>query len=353
MCGGFSHSLLFLYRISQAFLKHGSPVVDKPRRTFSGDKSDSGSMPSLTSSEESPTSTGGGGKNEYNISRNSVTNMPPPTTAERAAVNQLASSEKTAVNALLMAAMAMTEMSGGNDDDGRIRGADSIPFGPSEGNNGSKEEDGAATPPSSNTHAGKGSEGTPKANISADENFETPQKNLLGRFMSPKRKASEASPMETRTFHATPMSEEPSARQGQQQCYDAVIKEEDEEDDEDIDDGDDDDHDESPKREHPDDGTPCTEQKVKRSRFGSLKKGSRLMAQQLSNGGGAPIVSERKASNAGVAPMEITTPAKGRDGSVADLTPVSARCIDFKKMRVNDSSTDPAVADPATASTSE
>jgi len=54
----------------------------------------------------------------------------------------------------------------------------------------------------------------------------------------------------------------------------------------------------------------------------------------------------------GVVPMVMSTPAKhtSTEGKITDLTPVSARCIDFKKMRVNDSNSDPAVVDTASTS---
>jgi len=104
------------------------------------------------------------------------------------------------------------------------------------------------------------------------------------------------------------------------------------------------DDEESPKREHPGDGTPSLHQKVKRSRLGSLKKGARLLEREKSNSDQHFL--ETTSANNGVLPMEMTTPAKGTGGvKIADLTPVSARCIDFQKMRVNDSTSDPAVVD--------
>lgn len=297
-------------------------------------------MPSLTSSEESPTSSSGGKLDLFGAG-NSVAKLPQPTAAERAAVNQLESSEKTAVNALLMAAMAMTEMCSSNDNNSNSGGGINSPS-VTESNDFGKLQDTATTPPVSNTYAGKSNDGTPESNIlDAEDNFETPQRNLLGKFMSPKRKATEASTMETRYSEATPMSEEPIRKKIQQTYKNAIMKEDDDSDSDDEDD-------ESPKREHPGDGTPGMQQEVKRSRLGSLKKGTRLMAQQLSNGGSAHFDSDKKSSNAGATAMDVATPAKGKEGSVTDLTPVSARCIDFKKMRVNDSGTDPAIADSAT-----
>jgi hypothetical protein len=313
---------------------------------MSGDKSESGSMPLLTSSSEESPNSSSGGKAAHWKGGTGIPVMPPPSTAERAAINQLASSEKTAVNALLMAAMAMTEMSSPANETVQVGGADSK-LRASEGTDVvGNIEAAATTPPSNNTYGGNSNEGTPEAHINAEDHFETPQRNLMGKFMSPKRKASGASPVEVKSSRGTPMSVEPARKKGQGQYKEAMMREEEE----DEDDGGDD---ESPKREHPGDDTPGVQQKIKRSRLGSLKKGTRLMTQQLSHGRRANLGSTTKSTNGGFVPMEMATPAKGKDGSVADLTPVSARCIDFKKMRVNDSTADEAAADSVTTTAAE
>ena len=290
-------------------------------------------MPSLVSSSEgSPIAGSSSTKSEPTkaLTVKGVRSIPVPSTAERAAVNALQSSEKTAVNALLMAAMAMTEMSGHkhkyeaindeNRQDASIRnadisGEDAIPTNE------------AYTPPLKNSqndsnHCGNDNNGSPDATIRVDDKFETPQRNLLKKFMSPKRKSSETKAEEGASSTASNLS-----------CTESKLSSNDL--------GCEDDDDESPKREHPGDGTPSIGQKVKRSRLGSLKKGVRLLDMENPN--------EKKSMNGGI-PMELTTPAKGKEGNIADLTPVSARCIDFKKMRVNDSSSDPAVVDPASTS---
>lgn len=226
----------------KAFLKHGSSA-EKPVRAISSDKSESGSMPSL-GSEESPTECKGtrtgaeGGK------------VVPPNTS---LVGSLHSSEKTAVSALLMAARAMAETS-------------SSP---------------ATTPP---TKINNESEGT-----SDGHNYSTPQRNLLVRFTSPKRKALEAS---------TGQGDEPI------RCVKKEL----------------------PEENRTNKGTGFSQHSanethdVKRSRIGSVRKSDegKSMSQ---NGGGA---------------IEMTTPAKGTTYVQADLTPVSARCIDFKNLSVDD-----------------
>jgi hypothetical protein len=264
--------------------------------------------------------------------------MPTPTTAERAVINQLASSEKTAVNALLMAAMAMTEMSGPileNDDScGTISKPRST-----EGTTADRIEVTATTPPFNNTSIGNSNNGTPEANGNTENQFETPQRNLMGKFMSPKRKAT---PIEARSPRGMPMSVEPARKKGHYK--NAIANEEEYDHDDDDDEYDSDGDVDSPKRQHPGDGTPGIQQKIKRSRLGSLKKASRVMAKQQSNSRRADLGSTTKPRNGGVVPMEMATPAKGIDGPTADLTPVSARCIDFKKMRVNDTVAEEAAA---------
>ncbi|KAL3921230.1 MAG: hypothetical protein SGILL_002855 [Bacillariaceae sp.] len=243
---------------SLAFLKHGA-TPEKPARTNSSDKSEAGSMPSLAS-ESSPSRANGAQK------------LPPPSTTERAAVNALESSEKTAVNALLMAARAM--VGGGNDAQGGTkRGLQNAGEGES--------SHGAVTPTVRN--GTNDNCATPDTSIAMDEEqYETPQKNLLHKFTSPKRKARET--REESNDHGDP--------------------------------------------DHSSDNTQSVELKSKRSRIGSLRKGP---ADNIGENAG------EDPNDAGGASAELSTPAKGTSSAVADLTPVSARCIDFKKMAVTDS----------------
>lgn len=234
-----------------AFLKHGSP---EPKRTHSVDKSEASSMPSLTSLEESH----GGGDS---------TGRSKP--------------EKTAVNALLMAAMVMTEQA--ESGDSKV----------------------AATPPTMNDTPTVGKQDTPESVSTAADNYETPQRNLMSKFASPKRKAIEA----TKTDAV-------SARGSDHEQYRNPNADDENEDDE------------SPKLDYPGDGdghnaAPSEEgQKVKRSRC-----------------------SARRSS---CAAMDLATPAKGGDdAAMPSITPVTARIIDFKKMRVGDSPAPTSAAGPS------
>jgi len=306
-----------------AFLKHGS--AEKPKRIISRAPSESGSMPSLeSSSEESPVA----GANKIKAGFNGARSMPVPSTAERAAVNALQSSEKTAVNALLMAAMAMTEMSGhdhktGNDHGNHEKRQDSNA---SSGTHGVSAVANAS--PLNNRENNASQNNSPEATTRVtDDHFETPQRNLLKKFMSPKRKVSDRNDEKGPSTNGDKTESHIESRN--LESYDDYSNNgEDEED--------------SPKREHPGDGTPSLLQKVKRSRLGSLKKGARLLERAKSNVD--QQASDTTSATNGVLPMEMVTPAKDKV-KIADLTPVSARCIDFKNMRVNDSTSDRAVDD--------
>ena len=286
--------------------------------------SESGSMPSLeSSSEESPL--GAGHKIRSKAGAVSgTTNIPEPSTAERAAVDALQSSEKTAVSALLMAAMAMTEMSGDNvGNTNRENRQDTVASSPT------------TTSPVNNRENNNYNNSSPDAtNRSDDDRFETPQRNLLKKFMSPKRKVSDRNEEEISSI----ADKNPNVPAGASHLPSRNLASSDAYSDSEY--GDDD----SPKREHPGDGTPSLLQKVKRSRLGSLKKGGRLLEREKSNG--VERLLEASSATSGIVPMEMSTPAKSTGGTkIADLTPVSARCIDFKKMCVNDSNNDPAVVD--------
>lgn len=253
--------------------------------------------------------------------------MAAPSTAERAAVDALKSSEKTAVNALLMAAMAMTEMAG---DTGATPNRENRQDASTK-NGTTFVSSTAAASPMNHRESNNGNNNSPEAtNRSVD--FETPQRNLLKKFMSPKRKVSDRNAEEESDI---PTSSYEDASKLPSRNLASAYREK-------KDDYDDDDDEDSPKREHPGDGTPSLLQKVKRSRLGSLKKGARLLERENSNGDQSLL----EEASSGAIPMEMSTPAKATGGvNMADLTPVSARCIDFKKMHVNDSRNDPAVVD--------
>jgi hypothetical protein len=182
------------------------------------------------------------------------------------------SSEKTAVNALLMAAMAMTEMSNKND---------------------------AATPPPAQKKEDTA------ATEEEDDEVETPQKNLLHKFNSPKRKVAD------RDSAIEKMSVERKTDSPPSEASD---------------------DDDSPKRDYPGDQTPLSnQQKVKRSRLGSHKKFARNLGNELEH--------QKLATSilGGLNSADVTTtPNTKGQMKKNDLTPVSARCIDFRKMHVNE-----------------
>ena len=288
-------------------------------------------MPSLSSSSEESPVVSGSKLRTKTLIVNGARNIPIPNAAEQAAVDALKSSEKTAVNALLMAAMAMTEMAG--DRHGVT-------------NNENRHDDStksgslfttslSTTSPLNDRDNNHYNEGSPEATKrSTDEHFETPQRNLMKKFMSPKRKVSDRNAEERYASSSrTTLGCADSSKSPTKNLDSSDVDSESEHDDE-----------ESPKREHPGDSTPSLLQKMKRSRLGSLKKGARLLDWEKCNGDNHLL--EKTSTTNGVLPMEMSTPAKAKGGiEISDLTPVSARCIDFKKMRVNDSSSDPAVVD--------
>ena len=190
------------------------------------------------------------------------------------------SSEKTAVNALLMAAMAMTEMS--NQQNGQ---------------NVTSQQ--TATPEKSqNSKIKKSPDSSP---------FETPQKNLLGCFTSPKRKQLNDTSTSDRRPSLKDDAVGPMSRNDSSESPEGGSDEE------------------SPKRELPFADTPRNQQKVKRSRLGSVRKEVRDLSSEL--------VNETKPRMNG---YNLTTPNTKGDRPTNELTPVSARCIDFRKMRVNE-----------------
>jgi hypothetical protein len=218
-------------------------------------------MPSLAS-EESPTS-GRGLQRHVDWQRTVEPNTP--------SIETLPSSEQTAVNALLMAARVMTEAT--------------KPL-----KHASGEE--VRTPSTIN---GIENDGTP------DDSVRTAQRNLLGKFISPKRKADDT--VET--------SEDPSSRiQANRQKGTSKSK--------------------------GGEKNKCTEssedsvQFTKRTRLNSLGKDRSDDCRRDAN-----IDNDATA---------ISTPAKGKRNTLCltKLTPVSARCIDFKNMSISDTKGSPA-----------
>ena len=237
---------------------------------------DMGSMPSLTSEGSTSPSAEGNSNTSAATSASTTTSATTGQTATNATtatkeapkkMEEATSSEKTAVSALLMAAVAMTEI-------------------------GTNEDSETATTPAKTTSSREPME----------EDFETPQRNLLHKFNSPKRKQGDREPPKMPVEHS-PNSDVQSSS------------------------GDD----ESPKRDYPGNNTPhSNQQKVKRSRIGSHKKFGKALENDL---GAKQIASDVLSST------DLTTPnTKGKFKS-ADLTPVSARCIDFRNMHVNETNT--------------
>lgn len=259
----------------QAFLKHASPATQKAKR-MSIEAGDMGSMPSLTSEGSTSPSAEGNSNTSAAISAytstsvaatQATTNVTTATKEASKKIEEATSSEKTAVSALLMAAVAMTEMVSNEDTE-------------------------TVTTPAKDASSREPME----------EDFETPQKNLLHTFNSPKRKQGDREaqkmPIETGSTSEVQSSS-----------------------------GDDD----SPKRDYPGNNTPhSNQQKVKRSRLGSHKKFSKTLGNDL---GAKQIVSDVLSST------DLTTPNTKGQFKSADLTPVSARCIDFRNMHVNETTT--------------
>ncbi len=264
----------------KAFLKHGSPAPDKsstvPRRTPS-QEGDVGSMPSL-GSEESPRDSSKGADETFTFQPNTA--------------------EKTAVNALLMAAFAMTEMSG--------HSAPLESFQPL-----------VSTPPDPRTTM------IPEQDEEfQEEECKTPQKNLLRQFQSPKRKQAEASPHQQETPKACGKLRSEYNGESSTESSPSGTGEDSSED--------------SPKRDLTDitDLTPSVQQKIKRSRIGSVRKGpSRNLGQELVLGHPSP--------------MQMETPKHAKAPASNDLTPVSARCIDFKRMHVGKGTPEPKANSPS------
>ena len=238
-------------------MKHSSPAAKPSRPGGSHDVGDVASMPSLAS-EVSPADSKF--EETKTVSAAGASKIPEPT-----------SSEKTAVNALLMAAMAMTEM-------------------------GAHE----TTAPKSDTKMPYVDRNHSKAP------YETPPKAQVSRETTnnPDRAQSTS---DERTQEARP-------------TVSPTVASEDED---------------SPKRDLPD-STPCNQQKVKRSRIGSHRKGPRNLGEEM-NDGAPPDEKMSPAhvySNYNGGNPIVETPDSKIRGKKEEITPVSARCIDFRRMNV-------------------
>jgi hypothetical protein len=226
-------------------------------------------MPSLTSSEPSP--------NDSNPDE-----VPLSTAEKKRSVSEAPNTaERTAVNALLMAAVAMTEFSV------------QPPVTPSKDMSAVSML--VSTPPDGR-----------KTSAAPGDDYETPQKNLFKQFQSPKRKQSDTEldidrgPMRSESGSSSSESS-PSGPEDENE------------------------NDDSPKRELAEMVvTPSVAQKIKRSRIGSVRKSTNR------NLGAEMSLSE-------ASPMVMETPKQPKIAATTALTPVSARCIDFKRMHVKGS----------------
>lgn len=267
-----------------------------PRRTPSVDTGDVGSMPSLGSEELSPAER----KTDdvaTTITVSSTSVMPDPNTAE-----------KTAVHALLMAAMAMTEMSGTSTTNTNTN----------TNTNGNGNVGGMTIKQDVSTPPGVVKQQEEQEQEEEEETYETPQKNLLRQFQSPKRKQSETAANPQDEVVAGSMMRRRSGEESSSPSAGGSEYDDDEE---------------SPKREHPGEETPSLQQKIKRSRIGSLKKTTRNLGNEMADD------HKKWNGNSNNTSMVMETPKTKGEGPKTELTPVSARCIDFRKMHVNEAKT--------------
>jgi hypothetical protein len=217
--------------------------------------------------------------------------------------------EKAAVNALLMAAVAMAEMS-----------TQSVPL--PDNQKQQPQQDPVSTPPDAKT-TGIAEEDDDEI-VDDDEDCKTPQKNLLNQFQSPKRKQTETTTHYMDTTPRTvgglrPEDEGESSTESSPSGSGG------------------DSNDDSPKRDLAgmEDLTPSVQQKNKRSRIGSVRKGaSRNLGQEMAQG------------RANSSMMVMETPKHLKSSARNELTPVSARCIDFKRMNMGTSTPEPMLKDP-------
>jgi hypothetical protein len=267
---------------SQAFLKHSSPAANKSRPNSAAYNGEIASSPSLTS-ENSPVEP----KLEEvsTVSTTGASNIPEPT-----------SSEKAAVNALLMAAMAMAEM----------------------GSSSSSLVAAVRSPQSSDV-------GSPEVKEPPDETYyETPIKarDLSEKLRDSKRQQPMASEIQKNGAQYPKLTAN-EARTSFSDNGSTVETDDD-----------------SPKRDLPDETSSGQHPKVKRSRIGSHRKGIRNLGEEMSS----DHVNVENVSfpfnsyghdYAGVDTMVETTP-RAKTGKKEEITPVSARCIDFRRMNVNE-----------------
>lgn len=263
-------------------MKHASPVPNKkggPRRTLSHDAE--ASVPSLASSATSP--------NDSNLEEEEYTIS---TAEKKRSVSEAPNTaERTAVNALLMAAAAMPEFA--EQPVVKLEPTqDNAPL---------------STPPDIRMT---------KVDESSQEEYETPQKNLFKQFQSPKRKQSDTDLQDVKD-HGPMRGGGTSSSESSPSGAD-----------------DNDNEEESPKRELAEmTVTPSVAQKVKRSRVGSLiKEGpNRNLGREMA------VDETSSRIKTAASPMMMETPKQKKPTKVTELTPVSARCIDFKRMQVNGS----------------
>ena len=261
ICFSYRLTGVIFFLVLQAFLKHSSPAADKTRQSASHDVGDVASMPSLAS-ENSPADS----KFEEirTVSVSGASRIPEPS-----------SSEKTAVNALLMAAMAMTEMSGGSSQE--------------------------TAPPESDTLMEDADQNSNRAS------YETPPKAQVTK---------EATQAASRVQVAGDESHEDA-----RPTVSPTVPSDDED---------------SPKRDLPD-RTPCNQHKVKRSRIGSHRKGPRNLGEEMNDDhkqDDKTSPSHVYSTYNGENPI-VETPETKTRGKREEITPVSARCIDFRRMNVN------------------
>lgn len=270
----YQYSYTFLLTLSvlckmQAFLKHSSPVPNKTVSSRTPPQDGEASLPSLTSSEPS-----------WNDSQPDEIQV--STAQKQRSVSEAPNTdERTAVSALLMAAFVVS--------------------------NETQETLSSETPPHSIEEAMVSTPPDTRATFTTnEEDYETPQKNLLKQFQSPKRKQSET---EHRMDHGPMRSGNGTSSTESSPGVQADENE----------------NDDSPKRELLEMVvSPIVEQKIKRSRIGSILKGpNRNLAAEMRLGG-----------EANTATMAMETPKQTKTAATNALTPVSARCIDFKRMHV-------------------
>lgn len=269
--------------LSQAFLKHASPAAEKAKR-MTQESGDMGSMPSLASEgSTSPSAEGAGsGSAKANADKDgsrSLNGTSSETTSQATRTVAIATNEDPKkmeeVTSSEKTAVSALLMAA-------AAMTEMV----------SSDDAETATPPAKTTSSRQPME----------EDFETPQKNLFNKFNSPKRKQGDREPPKMPIENGS-VSEEQSSS------------------------GDDD----SPRRDFERNNTPhSNQQKVKRSRIGSHTKFTKTLGNDFD---------PKQVASGVLASMDYSTPNTKGQFKTADLTPVSARCIDFRNMHVNETTT--------------